>query len=86
MNFIKVNDKDNVITLINNHKKGEIIDNIVLLNNIDKGHKVALDDIKKGEHIIKYGEPIGIASINIKKGEHIHIHNLEGIRGRGDKK
>lgn len=86
MDFIKVNDKDNVITLINGHKKGEVIDNIVLLNDINKGHKVALDDIKKGEHIIKYGEPIGMASINIKKGEHIHIHNLEGIRGRGDKK
>lgn len=44
---------------------------------LDNGHKYALCDIKKGEPIIKYGFPIGTASENIKKGEHIHSHNLK---------
>ncbi len=44
---------------------------------LDNGHKYALKDILKGEPIIKYGFPIGIASENIKNGEHIHSHNLK---------
>lgn len=44
---------------------------------LDNGHKYALCDIAKSEPIIKYGFPIGTASANIKKGEHIHSHNLK---------
>lgn len=44
---------------------------------LDNGHKYALCDIAKGEPIIKYGFPIGTASENIQKGEHVHNHNLK---------
>lgn len=40
------------------------------------GHKFALKNIKKGEPIIKYGEVIGLAKSNIKKGDWVHSHNL----------
>lgn len=85
MNLVKVNEKDNVATLLKNFLKGSMAGDITLLDDISKGHKIALKDIKKGEYIIKYGEYIGIASMDIKKGEHVHVHNIEGIRGRGDK-
>ena len=45
--------------------------------NLKNGHKYALYDIKKGENVIKYGFPIGCATQDIKKGEHIHSHNLK---------
>lgn len=45
-------------------------------DNIPKGHKEALRDIKKGEYIIKYGEVIGRATEDIKKGDWVHSHNL----------
>lgn len=45
--------------------------------NIENGHKYALHDIKKGESIVKYGFPIGIAKEDIKAEEHIHTHNLK---------
>ena len=48
------------------------------------GHKIAVRDIHKGELIMKYGEEIGIATKEIKKGEYVHIHNLDSMRGRGD--
>ena len=32
----------------------------------------------------KYGEEIGMASADIREGEHVHIHNLESMRARGD--
>ncbi|MBO5212776.1 MAG: altronate dehydratase [Clostridia bacterium] len=43
----------------------------------EDGHKYALFDIKKGENIIKYGSPIGHATEDIKRAEHVHTHNLK---------
>jgi altronate hydrolase len=43
---------------------------------IPKGHKGALTDIPEGGKVLKYGFPIGIASRDIKAGEHVHAHNM----------
>ena len=48
------------------------------------GFKVAVKPIGKGSDIIKYNEVIGKASQAIRAGECVHIHNVEGKRGRGD--
>ncbi|MBE6570123.1 MAG: altronate dehydratase [Ruminococcaceae bacterium] len=44
---------------------------------VETGHKYAARDIKAGENIIKYGQPIGHATCDIAKGEHVHTHNLK---------
>jgi (2R)-sulfolactate sulfo-lyase subunit alpha len=44
------------------------------------GHKVALSDIKPGDTIWKYGQDIGKAVAPIKKGEHVHVHNVKTKR------
>lgn len=44
---------------------------------IDNGHKYAVRDIQKGEQVIKYGFPIGVAGEDIKTGEQVHSHNLK---------
>lgn len=51
------------------------LDNVEI--NLETGHKVALFPISKGENIIKYGNPIGHATEDIQKGEHVHSHNLK---------
>ena len=43
---------------------------------IPRGHKVAVVDIPAGAVVIKYGQPIGIASSAIHAGDHVHLHNL----------
>ena len=43
------------------------------------GHKIAVMDIEKGEAIIKYGVKIGVATIDIQIGEHVHIHNVDEV-------
>ncbi len=48
------------------------------------GHKLALRPITAGEVVVKYGQPIGRALVDIALGEHVHDHNLESLRGRGD--
>lgn len=49
--------------------------------NLDNGHKYALCDIAAGEPVMKYGFPIGVASAPIKRGEHVHTHNLKTALG-----
>lgn len=50
-------------------------DNVAV--NIETGHKKALCHINKGEKVIKYGFPIGIATEDINEGDHVHSHNLK---------
>jgi (2R)-sulfolactate sulfo-lyase subunit alpha len=44
------------------------------------GHKIALVDIKKGDTVMKYGQDIGKTVADIRKGEHVHVHNLKTKR------
>ncbi len=63
---------------------GAEVKTVTLRENIAFGHKLALNDIKAGDEIFKYGEVIGCASAPIACGEHVHVHNVESLRGRGD--
>lgn len=91
---LKINEKDNVATVFSNGaEKGAAVTvkdekgkekEIVISEDIPYGHKLAIRDIAEGELIIKYGEEIGIAVADIKKGDYVHVHNLESMRGRGD--
>jgi altronate dehydratase small subunit len=63
---------------------GEEIVPVLLVEDIPYGHKLAIQAIDKGENVLKYGEIIGRASCGIQKGSHVHVHNVESLRGRGD--
>lgn len=58
---------------------------IELQDEIEFGHKFAVVPIRNGEDVVKYGEVIGVAVQDIAVGELVHVHNVEGKRGRGDK-
>ncbi|MGP4038519.1 UxaA family hydrolase [Gracilibacillus sp. D59] len=91
--FVLLNQSDNVVVALDTIPKGSVVpieeingkmNDINLKMEIAFGHKFAIRLIKKGEAIIKYGEVIGSAITDIESGEHVHVHNLEGVRGRGD--
>lgn len=63
---------------------GEQKDIITILKDIPYGHKIAVKPIKKGDQILKYALSIGTALVDIEKGDHVHVHNIESNRGRGD--
>ena len=50
------------------------LDNVAV--DTETGHKQVLTDIPTGADIVKYGFPIGHATVDIKAGEHVHTHNL----------
>ena len=76
-NAIIIDKKDNVAVALTDLKEGSLFNSVTLLADISQKHKFALKDIKKGEKVIKYGFPIGIAKENIRAGEHVHTHNLK---------
>lgn len=91
---LKVHDQDNVATIFAEgieagtvvavlDKRG-IKQNYTVKGEVPYGHKIALSPIRTGQHVIKYGEEIGIATRDIQPGEYVHIHNLDSTRGRGD--
>ncbi|MBE0069327.1 UxaA family hydrolase [Thermoanaerobacterium thermosaccharolyticum] len=89
---VLANSKDNVATAVRDLKTGQeiLIENgereliVKLRDDIPFGHKFAIKEIKKGCDVIKYGEEIGEATMDIKPGEYVHVHNLVSKRGRGD--
>ncbi len=62
------------------YRDGDATGNVTALNDIPIYHKIAIHPIKKGGHIIKYGETIGIAIQDIQTGEHVHVQNLDSER------
>lgn len=89
---IVIDQKDNVATLLTDADKGDVIQVLIgdrtteinIEERIQFGHKFAVERITKGQNVVKYGEVIGRAIQDIGKGQHVHVHNVEGLRGRGD--
>lgn len=51
-----------------------------VLNDIPIGHKFALKDMSEGDTVVKYSTDIGKLVAPVKKGEHVHVHNLKTKR------
>lgn len=86
--FLKLSPSDTVAVATKNIPSGQTvsIENITLQSRSDIpcGHKIALCAIPKGEPIIKYGYPIGVAKENIAAGEWVHTHNVAtALEGEG---
>lgn len=87
MNALKINTADNVAVAINELAQGELVVvdgvEIELLETIPAGHKFALTAMLEGDHVVKYGYPIGHTLVPIGAGEWINEKkiktNLEGL-------
>lgn len=77
--IVKINPSDNVGIVCNAFglQKGTVVsDDIILIQDIPMGHKVALETINEGETVVRYGQIIGYANANIQKGEWINENKL----------
>ena len=81
-------EKDNVGVVViekitpNQNCQGWIMENdksvqIQSINEIPLGHKIAMVDLNVDDAILKYGHDIGKVVKSIKKGEHVHVHNVK---------
>ena len=75
--LFRINELDNVAVALEEIEKGYCENGITALDDIPFGHKLLLCDLKQGENIVKYGNPIGHITGDTKAGSHIHSHNLK---------
>ena len=89
MKCIKIHPNDNVAVALEDIKKGGQVSaegiSVIALDDIGRGHKIALIDIKKGDPIIKYGNRIGLATADIPAGSHVHVQNVKTALSEGGK-
>lgn len=85
MDVFKINDADNVIVATTPIAKGKRLQigskTVTTMQDIPAGHKIACKAIAKGEDVIKYGFPIGIAKEDIAPGDWVHTHNVQSKLG-----
>lgn len=85
-----IHDDDDVAVALRDVAEGETIsvrrrgvfDRMTVHEPVPFGHKVALHGIARGAAIRKYGESIGVATVDIAAGTHVHVHNIASVRGR----
>jgi len=55
---------------------------LIVKQEIPFAHKFAIENIEEDQPVYRYGEIIGRAIKPIRVGQHVHIHNLESVRGK----
>ena len=58
------------------------VTHVKLVEPVPYQHKFSVAHIESGSKIIKYGEVMGEATKDIKPGQHVHIHNMTGLRAK----
>lgn len=79
--FLKLHLKDNVAVALHAITKETQLTfegrSYSFTEEIPQGHKIALIDLNKGDHVIKYGYPIGHLLSDVKAGQWLHTHNVK---------
>ena len=80
MKLIRIHPDDNVAVALEDIRSGETVEigslTVTALEDVSRGHKIALQRIPAGEPVVKYGNPIGIAKEAIPAGAWVHVHNV----------
>ncbi len=61
-------------------KAGDRSITVKLTEPITYQHKFSIAPIAPGGEVVKYGQVIGKATKRIDPGQHVHIHNMIGLR------
>ena len=92
-NYIQVvQPEDNVATVLRDVEAGETVSGAVgdeereieVTDDVEFGHKIAIQEIPDGKTVTKYGKSIGNATEDVSAGTWVHVHNVESNYGRGD--
>jgi len=84
-----LDDRDNVGVVISPAPAGGLLHagpgrSVRVVEEVPRGHKIALTDVPRAAAVRKYGEVIGFTTRPVLRGEHLHVHNTESRRLRGD--
>ncbi len=76
--IIRLHPSDSVVIALSDLRAGAqpVGLDVALPGAVPRGHKIAAAPIAKGTPVIRYGQIIGQATVDIAAGAHIHSHNL----------
>ena len=80
--WIHLHPADHCVVALRKLNKGESVDlpgkaSVLVKKDIPPGHKMAIDSRPSGAPVHKYGWSIGVATVDIAPGDHLHDHNLK---------
>lgn len=73
---LRLSETDDVAIALEDISRGTTVGHLLALDEVARGHKIALRDLDAGAIVHKYGHVIGVATTRIRAGEHVHCHNL----------
>ena len=77
---VHLHDADNVCVAARDMTRGDRVSvagrTVELTEPVAFGHKIAVAAIEQGGRVLKYGQPIGLATQPIRPGDWVHSHNL----------
>jgi len=77
---IRLSEQDNVAVAVRDIAAGSAVAigeiRLTTLDAVPLGHKISLRPIRAGEKILKFGVPVGSATVDIAAGCHVHMHNV----------
>jgi altronate hydrolase/galactarate dehydratase len=75
---IRLHGSDNVVIALQDLGAGVPVadQGLVTAGPVPRGHKIAARAIAAGEAVVRYGQTIGQATVDIPAGAHVHSHNL----------
>jgi altronate hydrolase len=73
---IRLHGDDNVIIAVDLIQQGDLACGLTARERILRGHKMAVEAIREGEPVRKFGQIIGFAKTHIAPGEWVHEHNV----------
>lgn len=81
-------ERDNIAVALVDLKEGDVViivrgdteTPIKIREAVPFGHKFAIEEIRAGGEVTKYGGFIGKALRDIGRGDHVHVHNIKGVK------
>lgn len=81
---VRITERDNVLTVLEPVCAGDVVgtgtEAVAALEAIPQYHKIASVEIRRGEVLYKYGQPMGYATADIRMGQWVHTHNADSVR------
>jgi len=78
--------RDHVGVVLDDVRRGDTVEvrdsegrnygRITARNDVPFGHKIAREARRRGEELLRYGQPIGRVTADFVAGDHVHTHNL----------
>lgn len=88
--WIRLHENDHVVIALQPFAKGDKLilatggaeHELVLTEDVPKGHKILTRPVREGEDVLKFGYSIGKAKQNLEPGCWVHTHNMgTGLKG-----